>query len=648
MKYFQTKSFVFLLYSSCLLADSFQYNLYNNHGTIGLVNMPTARFFNESVHGIVIYDGSPDQKITLISSPFNWLEASFFYMRNQDQVYCAQPFDPVCNQTHKDKGFNAKLRIKEQGLLPAVAIGAYDVAGTGYYSSEYIVSSYGIDNFDFHFGIGWGELNGAKKSYKNPLISFKESFRDRYREKDLGGRFVGSAYFAGETVSPFFGISYALGEKLVINLESDTSITPGRVGYEKSNSKYSYGFDYRINKNFSIGISNERNSYFSLKFVYKNDPKSSVKKYEYKKAEVDDGDDKYSRLIKNLEENGIGINKISETASSIGLELTQFVHPNLGIIEEIISSSARDAGINKNIRKDIKIANLKAFSEIDDAFKEKSELIYERKKTRGFNTKTGFKFRPFIASREEFFKGAFLLENDSEYRISDNFFLHTNLKYPIAHNFDDLIYPPVNTFPAQVRSDIKDYLKNMDGILIGRAQLEYLFTPKRNHHLMFTAGILEDMFSGYGFEYIYFKENTNYAFGIEMFDVVKRDYQWGLGTLDYKNTIGSVDLYYRNYGLIPFDLKFSVGEYLAGDVGATLDMSRTFQNGTKFGLFASTTDVTATQYGEGSFDKGLYFNIPIYGNFINYTWRPLTKDPAAKLTRRQTLYNLLVRFREIN
>jgi hypothetical protein len=118
--------------------------------------------------------------------------------------------------------------------------------------------------------------------------------------------------------------------------------------------------------------------------------------------------------------------------------------------------------------------------------------------------------------------------------------------------------------------------------------------------------------------------------------------------LDYKNTIGSVDLYYRNYGLIPFDLKFSVGEYLAGDVGATLDLSRSFQNGTKFGFFVSTTDVTAAQFGEGSFDKGLYFNIPIYGNFINYTWRPLTKDPAAKLTRRQTLYNLLVRFREIN
>jgi len=648
MKYLQIKILTILIFSINSLADSFEYNSYNNHGAVGLINMPTARFFNESVYGITLYDGIPDNKITVTSNPFNWLEASFFYMQNVNQLYCSQLYDPVCLQTHKDKGFNAKLRIKEQGIFPAIAVGGYDLAGTGYYTSEYIVASYGASNIDFHFGLGWGELNGSKTKVKNPFIYLDERFKSRVRQKDRGGRFQSSAYFSSEQISPFFGISYAPSDKIIINLETDTKVTPGRVGHEKSNGRFSYGIDYKINNNFLISISNERDSYFTFRFAYKSDPKTSVKKYEYKKAESDEGDSKYTKLIKNLEENGIGINKITESANSIGLELTQFVHPNLGIIEEIISSSAKDAGINKNIKKDLKVADLNALSEIDDAFKKSSELIYERKKTSSFNTKTGLKFRPFLASREEFFKGALLLENDSEYMIKDNFFIHTNIKYSIADNFDDFIYPPATTFPAQVRSDVKDYLKNMDGVLIGRAQLEYLLTPKKNHHLMFTAGILEDMFSGYGFEYIYYKQGTNYAIGAEIFDVEKRDYNWRFGTLDYQNTIGSIDLYYRNYGLIPFDFKFSVGEYLAGDTGATLDISRSFQNGTKFGIFASTTDVTATQYGEGSFDKGIYFNIPIYGNFINYAWRPLTKDPAAKLTRRQTLHDLLVKFREIN
>ena len=138
--------------------------------------------------------------------------------------------------------------------------------------------------------------------------------------------------------------------------------------------------------------------------------------------------------------------------------MTQFVHPGIELIEEIIDSSARDAGINKNIKKDIKIADLRAISEIEDTFEKNSELIYEREKTRSFNTNTGIKFRPFLASREEFFKGALLLENDSEFIFKDNLIFSSNLKYSIADNFDDLIYPPVNVFPAQVRSDIKDYL----------------------------------------------------------------------------------------------------------------------------------------------------------------------------------------------
>ena len=52
-----------------------------------------------------------------------------------------------------------------------------------------------------------------------------------------------------------------------------------------------------------------------------------------------------------------------------------------------------------------------------------------------------------------------------------------------------------------------------------------------------------------------------------------------------------------------------------------------------------------SQFGEGSFDKGIFFNIPIYKDLVNYTWRPLTKDPAAKLIRKHNLHELLVKFK---
>ncbi len=646
--FFQTnivKIILFLLISP-VSADSFKFNSYNNNGIVGLINTPTARFFDEGVHGVTFYDGTPDQKITLTSSPYDWFEASFFYTNIQGKPYPGFEY-----QDYKDKGFNVKLRLKKEGFLPAVAIGFQDFAGTGFYSSEYIVGSYGINNIDFHFGLGWGQLNGSKKNIKNPLGYINDSFKNRPIEYEgIGGSFNIRQYFSGETASPFYGFSYAHNDKVLFKFEKDTVLVDGpRMPYERRESEFSIGLDYAINENFSLGASFERGGYTSVRFIYKNNPKKTIKKYEYEKSEFNENDNKYTKLIKNLEENGIGVNKISETTRSIGLELTQFIHPDLKIVEQIVSQATKDAGINKNIKKEIKIADLEAISDIDETFKKNSKIIYERKPSSAVNTFTRIKFRPFIASREEFFKGAVLLENDTEFIIRENLFFNTNLKYSLANNFEDLRFPPINTFPAQVRSDVKQYLKNMDeGILIGRAQLDYHLTPVRNHHLMLTAGILEDMFSGYGAEYLFFKQNTNYSFGIEVFKVKKRDYEWGFGHLDYENTTFTANFYYRNYGLIPFDMKISAGEYLAGDVGSTIEFSRTFRNGVRYGAFATLTDVTTEQFGEGSFDKGIFFKIPIYGNLIDYTWRPLTKDPGAKLTRRNTLHDLLVRFRPID
>ena len=611
---------VFNVYS-----DSFKYNLYNNHGVVGLVNMPTARFFDESVYGFTIYDGTPDQKITMTSNPFDWLEASFFYTNLQNM-----PYPGYESQDYKDKGFNFKIRLKEEGKLPSLALGINDIAGTGFYSSEYIVASYGVKNIDFHAGLGWGLLNGSDSGKTNPFSHISSSFDSRpniNETKGSGGQFDFDRYFSGKTVSPFFGISYAPNDSFIFKFEKDTTSTDGRINFDNPKSDYSYSLNYLVNKNFSLGIANERGSYLSLSFTYKNNPKETIKKYKYKNQEkISKDDSKFKKLVKNIENNNIGVNKILESENLIGLELTQFAHSDIGIVEEIIASSAIDSDLKKEIKKDLRIANLVAVKEYDSNFENNANLIYERKKERHFNTNTGIKFRPFLAAREGFLKGALLLENDSEFIITDSLFFSSNIKYSIADNFDDLIIPPEDVYPAQVRSDVKDYLRSFDeGVVIGRAQFDYHITPKKNHHLMFTSGILEEMFSGTGIEYLFFDNEINYAFGFEIFDVRKRDYKMRFGKTNYQNTIGFANLYVRNYRSIPFDMKLSFGEYLAGDEGATIDFSRSFENGTKFGFFATFTDVSSEDFGEGSFDKGVYFDIPIYQNFVNYTWRPLLK-----------------------
>ena len=62
---------------------------------------------------------------------------------------------------------------------------------------------------------------------------------------------------------------------------------------------------------------------------------------------------------------------------------------------------------------------------------------------------------------------------------------------------------------------------------------------------MLSAGLLEDMFAGYGFEYLWFNPNNRYAIGFEAFDVYKRDYEMRFGLQEYSNVTGHLNFYYR-------------------------------------------------------------------------------------------------------
>ena len=266
---------------SNLSSDSFIYNSYNNHGVVGLINMPTARFYNEGAVGITVYDGNPDQKITMTSSPYNWLEASFFYTNIQGKPYPGYEF-----QDYKDKGFNFKARIKEEGKFPALAVGINDIAGTGFYSSEYIVGSYGIENIDIHFGLGWGTLNGSDNNIKNPFSIIHNSFEDRpTKTESSGGQFQPSRYFSGSKASPFYGLSYVLNDKFLVKIEKDVTLTTGKISYGAPKNNISYGIEYRFNKNLTLGIAQERGNDLSFNFSYKKDAANTSGPKKYKKIE---------------------------------------------------------------------------------------------------------------------------------------------------------------------------------------------------------------------------------------------------------------------------------------------------------------------------------------------------------------------------
>ena len=90
--------------------------------------------------------------------------------------------------------------------------------------------------------------------------------------------------------------------------------------------------------------------------------------------------------------------------------------------------------------------------------------------------------------------------------------------------------------------------------------------------------------------------------------------------------------------------KWSYGKYLAGDTGYTLDLSRRMPSGWQAGFFFTRTNVSAEDFGEGSFDKGFYFNIPFnvfskgYSKNTNgFQLKTMTRDGGQKLELRNKL-----------
>jgi exopolysaccharide biosynthesis protein YbjH len=133
---------------------------------------------------------------------------------------------------------------------------------------------------------------------------------------------------------------------------------------------------------------------------------------------------------------------------------------------------------------------------------------------------------------------------------------------------------------------------------------------------------------------------------MELNRVRQRSYEQRFGFLDYEVTTGYASAYYsfRN----DFFAQLDVGRYLAGDSGATFSLIREFNNGWKIGAFATKTNVSAVDFGEGAFDKGISVEIPLSWTLgrpnafsQKATLRPVQRDGGARMNIRNRLYDVI-------
>ena len=260
------------------------------------------------------------------------------------------------------------------------------------------------------------------------------------------------------------------------------------------------------------------------------------------------------------------------------------------------------------------------------------------------------------------------LELTATWNPTPGVYLSGALQQRLGGNLGDSTRASNSVLP-HVRSDANIY--DRQDTVLDHLTASYLFRPGRNLYGRVTAGYLERMYGGVSAEVLWKPVNSRLAFGAEINAVKQRSYDdvFGFtpldidpnntntpttdlgplssyGTREYETVTGHLSAYYA------FDNGFhgqlDVGRYLAKDWGATITLDREFKNGWKVGAYATFTDVSADEFGEGSFDKGIRIEIPfdwqlgIASRRSNKTViQPLLRDGGARLNVQDRLYEVI-------
>lgn len=266
---------------------------------------------------------------------------------------------------------------------------------------------------------------------------------------------------------------------------------------------------------------------------------------------------------------------------------------------------------------------------------------------------------------EGFYMFSIGMTGGASYRFTDNFEFSSSLYLNLYDNYDEFLYdvPPDGTDLKRVRTLVRQYVHD-NPVRVNNLQLTWMDNLTDNISYQVYAGYLEMMYGGLGTEILYRPLNSQWAFGIDMNYVKQRDPDSMFGFFEDEHQFdpltnrpyrvqtgtftGHVSAYYQPSWFPNTLLRVSAGQYLTEDKGVTVDFSKQFDSGVIVGAFATKTNLSAEEYGEGSFTKGFYISIPFDLMTIKSThsratisWMPLTRDGGQTLGRKYSLYDVM-------
>lgn len=653
-------------------------------GGVGLLQMPTARMANTGEFSASYRDNEEYRRYAVSLQLIDWLEATIRYTDVRTRLY--SPYASFSgNQTYKDKGFDLKARIwQESYWLPDVSLGFRDIAGTGLFDSEYVVGSKKAGPFDFTLGLGWGNM-AESGNIKNPACTVDDGFCQRISSTETGQFEVGN-FFHGPAAL-YGGIEYQTPwNPLRLKLEYDgndyshetagiiTQRTPLNVGlvyrandlldttlsYQRGNTLM-WGFTLRTNFNElkPAPINSERPSYAPKapseidRVDWQTVKQELNQQAGYSKTTIYADKQKITvsgEQTKYRDKSEANLRAATVLANNLPATVTEYEIVNKKR-ELPISTTTIDANKFKQQQTGLPLGEYAAPYEA--AIATPSEFDQAKLVVQEPRDRWSFSVEPALAQSiggaESFYMYQIGAKGNADLAITDGLSLGSTANLNLINNYDQFNYktPPLDGAALpRVRTWVREYVTSSD-LLLTNLQLTQLNNPAQNWYSQVYAGYLEMMFAGAGTEVLYRPHNRDWAIGADVNYAKQRDWNDIMQLADYDVLTGHVTTYWQ----LPFAnktlAKISVGQYLAGDKGVTFDLSRQFESGIIAGAYMTKTNVSASDYGEGSFTKGFYITIPLDLVFVRPTvqaptvsWTPLTRDGGQMLGKRYGLYNL--------
>lgn len=653
-------------------------------GVTGLIQTPTARTRDAGTVGISVSRTWPYTQINLLMSPMDRVEIAVRYTNVSNLLY-----GPAIagDQSYKDKSAELKLRLFDEGpWTPALALGLRDPGGTGFFSGEYLVASKRLGDLDLSLGLGWGYL-GARGDLTNPLSPLGERFRTRQSGAiGMGGTAHLGTLFTGPTAL-FGGVQWHTPwDQVLVKLEWDGNDYQHEPSGQRlrATSALNAGVAWRWG-DAELGLSWQRGNRWSFNLAWMGSvagigmPKSSLPR-------MPAIEDPATRAPKPASPTDVMLSELSQHtgwhATELKPEATRWT---------VFFDHASGAYVRERVERIWAVLHREAPADVTEfaielASRQLPMVRHEVDRHAWASARSRFQAKhqapadlppdgmspatepqstaahapspaetPRLAgsvnlSYQQHLGGpdgylyALSARAFGQVRAWSGAWLQGTLNLRMLDNYHQFHYTAPSELP-RVRTHLREYVTTRR-ITMPNLQFTQAGRIAQSLYGMAYAGWLEPMFAGVGAELLWRPLHSRWAVGIDMNLVRKRNFEQDFGLQDYQVKTGHVTVRWDT-GWHDWVAGVSAGQYLAGDRGVTVDLARVFANGTRMGLWATKTNVSAAQFGEGSFDKGLYVSVPFdamftswSGSAIGVAWQPLIRDGGAKLQRGASLWGL--------